>query len=311
MLLNPASGKVKKKIHHVRKIISDIPGVIVAEATCPEEFIPILDSFYLQKITNLIIIAGDGTVQSALSYYISISKGDKIPNILILPGGTTNMTASDIGIKGFEVNLKKTKNIFAGNLQTKHINKPLLKIELQDKPAMYGFFFGAGIIASGVKYFNKHIKKSGLTGEIISIAAIVPFIFKLLLAPESNKLGQAMLEIETDGVKKKPMCTLVFFATTLDRLLYGLRPYWGNTKKPIHVTFIKAQANRLWRSLISIIFNRGHYLNESDGYNSFNNHKISMRLNSSYIIDGEIFNSENHNIQLNLSTTEPVTFIVP
>lgn len=311
MLLNPDSGKVKKKIQHVREIITDIPGVIIGEATCPEEFIPILDSFYLQKITHLIIIAGDGTVQAALSYYLNISKEHKIPNVLILPGGTTNMTASDMGISGFDVSLKKTIDVFTDNLQTRQIKKSLLKIETQDKPAMYGFFFGAGIIASGVKYFNKHVKKSGLTGEIISIAAIVPFIFKLLLAPGNNKLGQAMLEIETDGVKKKSMCTVVFFATTLDRLLYGLRPYWGNTNKPIHVTFIKAQANRFWRSLISIIFNRGHYLNESDGYNSFNNHKISMRLNSSYIIDGEIFNSENHDIQLNLSATEPVTFIVP
>jgi len=311
LLLNPASGKVKKKIHHVREIIADIPGVIIGEATCPEEFIPILDLYYLQKITHLIIIAGDGTVQAALSYYLNIAKGNNIPNILILPGGTTNMTASDLGIIGFEVNLKKIIDVFAGNVQSRHIKKPLLKIELQDKPAVYGFFFGAGIIASGVKYFNMHVKKSGITGEIITLAAIVPFIFKLLFSPGNYKQGQALIEIEVDGIQKKPLCTVLFFATTLDRLLFGLKPYWGQTENSLHITYIRAQANKFWRSLISIMLNRGRYLNETDGYYSFNSHKISIRLNSSYIIDGEIFNSKNHNLQLNLSATDHVTFIVP
>ena len=35
------------------------------------------------------------------------------------------------------------------------------------------------------------------------------------------------------------------FTSTLDRLLFGMRPYWGQEQEPLHVTFVRATAESI------------------------------------------------------------------
>lgn len=310
LLLNPASGKVKKKIHYVRQALADIPGLIICEASQPTEFVSVIESFQSKQISHLIIIGGDGTVQSVLSYYLNMADEKDLPQILILPGGTTNMTATDLGIKGFNKNLNKLYRLVSEKERWREIRKPLVKLELPDENIIYGFFFGIGVIASGVKFFNQHIKKSGITGEIISTFAIIPFLIKFFLSPNNPDLNQSVQKLDVDGYHRENSKISLFFVTTLERLLFGIKPYWGSGIPPLHVTFIFSYARRFWRSFVKIVFNRGTVLKESDGYFSTNSNVISLTFDGCFIIDGEVFYLENQSC-IKLSSSTPITFIVP
>ena len=47
------------------------------------------------------------------------------------------------------------------------------------------------------------------------------------------------------------------FASTLDRLLFGMRPYWGREEEPLHITFVRQKPKHPLRSLWALLSGRG------------------------------------------------------
>jgi diacylglycerol kinase (ATP) len=312
ILLNPGSGKVRKKIEQIKKIISSIPGIETHEASSLSEINQSIDRFIILQTKFLVIIGGDGTVQAVIDRYLTNKNKTDLPHILIIPGGTTNMTAKDIGIHGGPVKfVKRLKLLMLGKQTTATVNRSALIISQNNKPDIHGMFFGAGLISNGSKYFQNHIRKSGVTGELASFIVVLNFIFKMLLGQTSEYLNTVDVQLKNDERDSQKLTSLLLFATTLDRLLFGLKPYWGYEQKPVHFTNIKKNSNNFLRSLFAIICMRGASLLESDGYYSSNSQNIEIHMNGNFIIDGEIFNTNYHNGPLRISTTKPIKFVVP
>ncbi len=310
LLLNPASGKIKKQIVHIRKYLADIPELTVKELSSTSKLNHELDALLKMKITHLVVMGGDGTVQSVLSCCLNNYPAKEIPQIVLVPGGTTNMTATDLGVRDINTGLKMIKELASGSNQYQTIDKPLVKLEASDNEIHYGFFFGMGTIASGVNYFNQHVKKSGITGEVVSAIDAARYVLKLFLTPGDSELSQPVSQLVIDDIEKKDSDIRLLFSTTLDRLLFGLMPYWGTNSSPLHVTLITTSAKQLWRSLWKIITQRGASLSEQDGYFSNNSSRVNLNFAGYYIIDGEIFHTQNQNT-LRISASEPLRFVVP
>ena len=262
------------------------------------------------QITHLVIVGGDGTVQSVLSHSLNIFSAESPPIIIVIPGGTTNMTASDLGIKGFNNSLNKLKYLINNNDRWKKIERPMVKVETNGQKTVYGFFFGAGVIANGVVYFNQHVKKSGITGEIASAFAVIPYLFKLLISPSDRGLIQPIDLMYVDGKQIEKTYLTLYYTTTLERLLFGLKPHWGIEDSPLRLLFIKSPARKLWRSVLMIIFKRGELLKECDGYFSHNSKEVRLIFKGHYIIDGEIFHASSQN-SIQLTASKPLSFLVP
>jgi diacylglycerol kinase (ATP) len=312
LLLNPLSGRVRKRLKKIRNKISGLPEIILYEASTPEEINRTIDKLIRQNIEILVIVGGDGTVQAILNYIFSSEHASDIPKILIVAGGTTNMTAKDIGVSGGPLKtLNQLGMLLKGQRHGSIVTKPALKVSQDNKPDIYGMFFGAGIIESGGKYFQKHIRTSGITGEIASFIVFMNFALKMLSGRRSDYLNPVDVQIQEPRISPHNLNCLLLFATTLDRLLFGLRPYWGIEDKPLHFTFIRSKSNNFWHSLFTIVLNRGHVLSQSDGYFSCNSQMLSILLNGDLLIDGELFHADSAHGALRLSATTPIQFIVP
>jgi diacylglycerol kinase (ATP) len=311
ILLNPGSGRVRKKIGQIKKIISSIPDIVTHEASSLSEINITIDHFINSQIKFLIIIGGDGTVQAVINRYLTLKNKTDLPHILIIPGGTTNMTAKDIGLHGSPVKIvKRLKSLMLGKHETTTKIRPALIISQNNKPDLHGMFFGAGLISNGSQYFQNHIRKSDITGELASFIVVLNFIFKMLLGQTSEYLKSVEVQLKKDEEDSQKMTSLLLFATTLDRLLFGLKPYWGQEKKPVHFTNIRKNSNKFLRSLFAIICRRGTFLHESDGYISNNSQNIEIHMNGNFIIDGEIFTADCQNGPLRISATQPINFVV-
>ena len=311
ILLNPGSGKVRKKIEQIKQIISTIPGIVTREASSLSEINQAIDHFIILQTKLLVIIGGDGTVQAVIDRYLTTKDITDLPHILIIPGGTTNMTAKDFGIHGDPVKLiTQLKSLILGKHTAASVYRPALIVSQKNRPDIHGMFFGAGLISNGSKYFQNHIRKSGITGEIASFIVVLNFLFKMLLGQTSEYLKTVDIQLKNDDQNTIKLTSLLLFATTLDRLLFGLKPYWGNEKKPVHFTSIRKNSNQFLRSLFAIICKRATSLRESDGYISSNNQNIEIHMNGSFIIDGEIFNANFQNGPLKISSTKLINFVV-
>jgi len=312
VLCNPASGRVRKRINRIRHLVAQIPGVIYRETKNADETRAAITNFRTNKIDLLVIIGGDGTVQAILNLLFSEPCFPKRPLLSIIPAGSTNMTARDIGYRGNpERNLKKLASIIVRPADAVHVHRPVLRVEQGDDFVSHGMFFGTGIIASGSRYFQEKVKKTGLTGETASALVILRLLTALLLKRRTEDLKPARIRLKDDSSGIQDMSCLILFASTLNRLLLGMRPYWGQEVAPIRTTYIKTSPLNLWRSLLAIVTGRHEGLVIENGYYSRNNHTLELFLNGGFIIDGELFNSDSQNGPLKISTTEDINFLLP
>lgn len=312
IVLNPHSGRIRKRIDQIRNLAAQVPGAVVREAGSLAELYQTLDEFRGLAANHLVIAGGDGTVQAALNQLFNDNRRPALPMISIIPGGTTNMTATDIGIRG---SAEKNLLMLGRSLETatglRLVTRPALQISQTGQPDIYGMFFGAGIISRGARYFHNHIKKSGLTGESASAIVILRLLAGLLLGHKTSELAAANINILDDNKQLKDCRSLVLLASTLDRLLLGMRPYWGGGSGPIHTTCISESPKRLWRSLLSILIRNCNSLSSQDGYYSRNNDSLELIMDDEFIVDGEFYNCASRNGPLRISATAPIRFLLP
>lgn len=312
IVLNPRSGRLRKRMDSIRRLAALIPGAVVHEAASLAELKRVIDELSAQAPDHLVIAGGDGTVQALLSHLIVSGHWPSLPLISIVPGGTTNMTATDIGVTGSpEKYLKTLSQSLRTSSGIRLVTRPLLQITQANQPDHYGMFFGIGIISRGAGYFHRHIKKSGLTGESASAIVILRLLAGLFSGRKTAELSPARIRLVDDTSKLREYSCMLLFASTLDRLLFGMRPYWGSGSGTIHTTSIRESPARLWRSLLAILCRNQPGLTEQDGYYSRNNEFLEIIMDDEYLIDGEFFRCDSLDGPLRISVTRPVRFLLP
>ncbi|HRB21620.1 MAG TPA: diacylglycerol kinase, partial [Nitrosomonas sp.] len=226
-----------------------------------------------------------------------------------------NMTPFDLGITG------KPDQVLR-RLQT-YLARPS-SIQLQKRSAfciqqvgiekMYGMFFAVGLVARGVKFSRSPVKQVGITGNSYTFLIMLHSVITALIGIFTERHHAdwkpvTMTLTETDG--KIHQGTFLFaLISASHRILLNMRPYWGKEALPLHVTWIKQQPKRLWRSLWPLLTGQGDKLKESDGYFSHNMQELSLSLDDEYVVDGELYRSNHANEPLLISATAPITFLV-
>ena len=311
LLLNPKGGQASKRSAAIQNVLTETPNVIVREASNTLEFKASLDRLLQADIDLLVIVAGDGTIHATLSHLFTTYPTDKWPVLLLVPGGTTNMTSLDLGICGKpDKVLERLKAFLLQPSNPTLITRPTLCIEQSGKDKVYGMFFAIGLVARGVKFSRSSIKQSGITGGIFTILIMLRSLAGMLFGKHKSEWSPVELSaMEADGETRKK--TYLFaLVSALDCLLLDIRPYWGAENAPLHVTMVDQQRKRFWRSLWPLLSGRGHTLKEQDGYTSHNTHTVEFLMDDEYIVDGELYQASSQNGPLRISATDPVTFLV-
>ncbi len=309
ILLNPHSGRIKQDVSLIRKLAGDITGGVYREACNQREIETVLNEFAGRQLGVLVIVGGDGTVHAVLSHLFAGKVFAHPPLISIIPAGTTNMTAKDFYISGKpEQVFTRLLKLMAGPGPYPLITRPVLRIKNGDDRAQYGMFFGAGIIAEGVKYFQKRVRGLGITGERASGIVLLRFLFSLLLGRGGDS-GKITAHVQFNDETGRDEQSLLILATSLDRLLLGLRPYWGRQALPVHATLVRASPQRLWRSILPLLCGRGAGLSEQNGYSSCNLSTLSIMMTGDFIIDGELYRADREKGAVHISANETISVI--
>ncbi len=291
VLLNPASGRLKKNGSKIRELASKLPGSIYREGQDAAEIESILRSFASEQVDTLVVVSGDGTFHLVLSVLLRKTIFTRLPVFVLIPAGTTNMTAKDFGSPSNPVKaLHALSETLAGATNAKIFEKPVLGISHGDRPGIYGMFYATGLISEAVESFGSSGRGGGMTGEKASFATFLRYLGKLFAASPRGTKHSAQTAISINGSTFVSEPRLLVLASTLDRLLYGLKPYWGEGKAPMHVTIIKKSPARLWIRLLPLLFGRGGQFPE-DGYFSEDITDIKMKFDGKYVVDGELYSA--------------------
>ena len=291
VLHNPLSGRNKRQPLLFQAVYARHPEVQHAEVTTPADIIKALETFAHNEVNLVVVIGGDGTIQATVDALFTYRPFSEMPLLAVIPAGTANMIAGDVGLGKFE---EATLEHLLSRIQSSvsaiaFVNRSILRLRLPSTPRpIHGMFFGAGAIYHGTQMGRETKGTIGRLGEWG--AGLILAKFLLALATGSRKGLQPV----TVGVSTGESTTvhheyLVLLVTTLERLFLGMKPFWGSTSGPLRVTGLRVPYRYLWRVLPALLHGKSHPLATIDhGYVSENLSEIRLVLNSGFVLDGEV-----------------------
>ena len=310
ILFNPEAGRNRRGGEKILSALKEAGLVRCVET--PEETSAALTELARAGANHLIVSAGDGTVQACLTALFHKRPFGQIPPLSVLPGGTTNLIAGDVGPKGSQArSVERLLKIIAcpctGNLYRK--KRAVIRLsagssaDREGALVRYGMFMGTGAVARAVSFYQERLHESGLWGGPGIALTILRYLWiELVLRRGSRRAGShgrlsERTEIVLDGRKTIQGETLLALITTLERLFAGIHPFWDGpgpssaqgVTRPLKMTVVMRRPSRLLRSLPSLLAGKASSgLSQENGYLSLRFSQAEIHTDSALALDGEL-----------------------
>jgi hypothetical protein len=291
VLSNPNSGGNRKGLSAVSEILRRQPDALHRQAVTVPDTTLVLDEFRHNGVDLVAINGGDGTIQTVLTALFDRKPYPRLPLLAVLRAGTDSIIARDIGIRGSrDRGLHKLIN-WARNPADgdKIVSRPIMQLQAAClQHPLYGMIFGAAVIYQGILFCRRNIHTLGLTGALAPSLTLARFLLGVI---RRNPQYAAATPLTVELDQNEPMHNdfLMVLVSTVERLFLGLRPYWGTQPGALHFTAIADQAQHLMRVLPTMA--RGHRCRlrtPQNGYFSHNAEEVRLKLNSGFMLDGEL-----------------------
>ncbi len=292
LIRNPRALRNRKEAEDVRDLAEDWLGARFAEPGSAEEISAALQDLAAQEVDWLIIDGGDGTVRDVLTVLPEIF-GEKLPFLSIIPSGNSNVIAADVGSrrrKSALGELRAAARDGRGEINT----RPCLEVYRDTGlPLLRGMFFGAGAFRRAVEiaHGSAYHERIG-HGPSVALTAIITALQSVFGSKaESWSAGEPMT-LTLDEAAPCGGDHFIILATTLNRLVLGIWPFWDVDRGPIRMLDVSARPERLGAGLWSLLRGRApEWLRASSDYHSFGVGHIELDLTRDFVLDGEIYPS--------------------
>ncbi|MGH6854467.1 MAG: diacylglycerol kinase family protein [Aestuariivirga sp.] len=292
LLVNPRSGKSSGKGLGLAEKLGGTPNVSVKLLERFDALPQILNEFAGAGVTDLFISSGDGTIQAVQTELAERKPFAHLPRLVLLPHGTTNMTAADLGLRLRGIGAEAD---FIKSFQPKDLHgRPTLRAaNPRDGRPRHGMFLGTGAVSEAARFFQRALDARGGNGKLAAAATLASALLRALFttsdpADLSRFDRPFVISVDAGG---KPIASgrhLLVLATTLEKLLFGTRPFWGGKQAAIRSTIIPYPVPWTPRWLLPVLYG-GENRKGPPGSISFSATELAIRSPVSFILDGEFF----------------------
>jgi hypothetical protein len=318
VLLNPAAGRVRRRPDAVRALARSIGGDDYVEATDPRGMAEAIARLDPREDDVLCVVAGDGTLHGVLTALERWCPTGPWPVVAAAPGGTTNMTARDLGPAGRLVPwleaLRTWKERAASydDVRTRLVQRPVLRISPGRAEPLSGTILGAGLVSDGVDFAARRLKPVGIPERLASPIALVRMLAAIAFGGSALDRMALPMRIRVDGELELRAPGVGLAVSTLDRLVIGARPFWGASGGPIHMTFVERTADAILRSVPRAILGRpGRRMTAERGWHSHHAARIELAFDGPYVVDGELYHARLAEGPLEITAPRVVRWWVP
>jgi len=311
-LHNPRSGGNRRRAGAVGEVLDAHAEVRRHDVETPADVTAALEDFARHEIDVVTINGGDGTVQAVLTAVLGDRIFESPPLLAVLTAGTTSMIAGDVGVRGGRAaGLRR----LLGWARSPDTGAHLVErgvVRLEHYPGarpLFGMFFGSAAIEQGIRVGLERVHTKGVVGE----AGAALTLTALLLALARGGAGivtPVPITAAVDGESPQRHDHLVLMVTTLERLVLGLRPFWGQGPGPLRYTAVLGRPRRLLAALPRVLRGRaGGAATVDNGYKSRNVDEARFWLEAGYTLDGQMFTGEPGRGPIVLRDGGRVTFV--
>jgi choline kinase len=315
VLSNLRAGRSHRQVARLLTLLRDHPDVAHVETSCADAVPEALAALAEAQVEVLAVHGGDGTLQRALTEVLrERAFGERIPALVPLRGGRTNMTALDVGMSRDPV--EGLANVLAasarGDLARRVVRRRVVCVEHGPRhERIYGMFFGAGVIHRAIelthRIFPKGTSSQGVLGGTLMTAGLLARA--AVMRDAGGILTPDKIHALLDGEPLERAELTLAMATTLDRLFARMRPFWGQGPGGLRFTALAAGVPQLARNALGILRGRpGPLAREEVGYTSRNLRSLRLRMDCGFTVDGELVPPQPDRT-ISVSATEPLAFI--
>jgi diacylglycerol kinase (ATP) len=312
ILSNARSRRNQTAMPAVEALLKGEPKVLHRAFKDIEELPQCLQDLAQAGIGHLIINGGDGTVQATIGELFRRPPFQELPRISLVGGGMTNVIAHDVGIPAAPV--VAIRRVLEGLRtekpgETLHRHTLTLKRGGHDRME-YGFLSGAVGFYQGTMLSRRDMHRVGFRQGIAVKAGIIWSVVRLLLHGEGQRSGLQgePVAIGLNGQQPQEAPYFLILATTLERLLPGVMPFWGHDRGAIKLTTVASPPKRFTLAALPMVRGRPQPWMHRAGYASTRADRVALRLSSPVVLDGEIFDTGPHS-QVDLGTGPMIAFL--
>jgi hypothetical protein len=293
LLDNPRSGGNRRRPGALKPVLdahADLPRHIVES---PADVAAALADFAREGVDVVAINGGDGTIQAALTAVLAEPLFETPPVFAVLTAGTTSMISRDVGLRGPRADALRRLLAWARSPGegARLVERPVLRLEhAPGAPPQFGMFFGAAGIEQGIRFCLTRIHTLGVSGEPGAALALAALVAGLVRG-RRDVVHPVAVTTALDGEPPRRHEHLLLMVTTLERLVVGLRPFWGDGAAPLHYTAVLGRPRRLLAALPRVLRGRpGGAATADNGYVSRDVGEARVWLEGAgYTLDGEMF----------------------
>jgi hypothetical protein len=213
--------------------------------------------------------------------------------LAVLPSGTTNMVAADIGatmrpLPALQHLLSAARD---GRLLGTVVQRPVMRAEIApDTAPIFAMFFGTGAIYHGIKFCRHYIATLGLRGELGPGIALAVVLGKIAFGPRGSMFPPLHLSGRLDGQPLQADRYIGVLVSTVSRQFLGLRPFWGQEPAPLKYSAMSYAPRHLWRAAPAIMRGKpNRFVRPEYGYTSHNARELELNIDCGFTLDGELF----------------------
>lgn len=260
-----------------------------------DELSLVAQDFRDRGVSILAINGGDGTISRTLTTLIEEYKDVPLPKIALLRGGTMNVVANNLGIKGSpEQILYRLVEAYSTGANLKTVSVSTLKIE-----GRYGFLFGNGAVSNYLDEFYKN-----KTGSLGALWLIFRIYFSYLAKTElyTRLIRKILYDLTPDHFSSTSFGAVGILSSTVERMPMGPRLFpltRSHSDKFQTLLYTMEERDVIWQLPLTML-NLGKW---SQQYKkSFCSQKLLIKapLPFRYTLDGELFESKSNELEIDL-----------
>ncbi len=241
----------------------------------------------------VIVSGGDGTVQGVLTEILNGGQFADLPRLAILPSGMTNLIAHDVGLQG------RPERALSRLVEAAESGAPLVEMRRRvigmrhaaDQAPAYGMFCGTAAFYRGTILARDQVHRLGVEKSIAAGLSLAWFLICALLGRKGHNplyRGEPMT-VEVDGAALPEAEQFIVLGTTLQRLILGLMPFWGDGADGLRYTSIAFPPGRFRYALLPLLRGRPRPWMAGAGYRSGMARRLTLATDCPIIMDGENF----------------------
>ena len=309
---NPRSGQNARHglLERVRDALREHPQVPHFEEETSDGMMAAARELMARDTELIVVNGGDGTVQAVLTGLLR-NPAARVPLLAVLPGGTTNSTARNVGFgtqpfAALQLLLAESaRGVLAGRVE----RRPVIRVDTGGAP-QYAMMFAAGAVYHGITFFRQRVASHGLRGQLGPALVTATFIGKVVAGGGGRLVPPLHTAMRLDGHTVAAAPYLGVLASTMDEQLMGIRPYWGTGPGPVRLTAVGYRPRRLWQAILPVL--RGTprpVLRPELGYRSVNADEVVLCFDSGFTLDGELFAVEAGEVEVTLTARQGAYFV--